>query len=86
LSYQTNFYCEEQTESSLGLLDFAFGLTPSDVAKKKPAVRDAGFVTDRFWPSVYNRNGSIASKLPCSAMERPRLLTIKFDRKNIIEI
>jgi len=41
----------------------------------------------RFWPSVYKRNGSAISKLPCSATGYPCLVvTIELDRKHIIEL
>jgi hypothetical protein len=44
--------------------------------------------TDSFiGPSVYKRNGSATSKLPCLATRFPRFwLAIELDRKHIIEL
>ena len=84
LSYQTalligNF---RRAEAKLDSIDVIFH------QRKKPAVCDAGFETNSFiWPSVYKRNGSATSKLPCSATRCPHfLLAIELDRKHIIEL
>jgi len=60
----------------------------SAIQQKSPLSVTRALKTDSFsGPSVYKRNGSAISKLPCSAMRYPHLwLAIELDRKHIIEL